>query len=43
MQRIHVDTAGKNASRIVEYIKNPLHEDRVGEQMSQYGPFMGGK
>ena len=41
----YVDTAGKNASRIAEYIKNQLQEDRMGEQMtmSQYGPFTGGK
>ena len=40
-----MDTAGKNASRIAEYIKNQLQEDRMGEQMtmSQYGPFTGGK
>lgn len=41
----YVDTAGKNASRIAEYIKNQLEEDRMGEQltMSQYGPFTGSK
>ena len=41
----YVDTAGKNASRIAEYIKNQPQEDRTGEQMTmrQYGPFTGGK
>ena len=39
----YVDTAGKNASRIAEYIKNQLQEDQMGEQltMSQLGPFAG--
>ena len=39
----YVDTAGKNASRIAEYIKNQLQEDQMGEQltMSQLGPFTG--
>ena len=41
----YVDTAGKNASRIAEYIKNQLQEDQMGEQltMSQLGPFAGSK
>lgn len=41
----HVDTAGKNASRIAEYIANQLKEDELGEQltMSELGPFTGGK
>lgn len=30
----HVDTAGKNAKRIAEYIKNQLDEDRSVEQMT---------
>ena len=29
----YVDTAGKNAGRIAEYIKHQLEEDRLGEQM----------
>ena len=39
----YVDTVGKNASRIAEYIKNQLQEDQMGEQltMSQLGPFTG--
>ncbi len=28
----YVDTAGKNTSRIAEYIKHQLEEDRLGEQ-----------
>ena len=41
----YVDTAGKNTSRIAEYIKNQLKEDQLGEQltMSELGPFTGGK
>ena len=41
----YVDTAGKNASRIAEYIANQLKEDDLGEQltMSEIGPFTGGK
>ena len=41
----YVDTAGKNTSRIAEYIKNQLKEDQLGEQltMSEIGPFTGGK
>ncbi|WP_425515984.1 hypothetical protein [Ligaoa zhengdingensis] len=30
----YVDTAGKNASRIAEYIKNQLEEDRMGETVN---------
>ena len=30
----YVDTAGKNASRIAEYIKNQLKEDELGEQLT---------
>ena len=39
----YVDTAGKNTSRIAEYIKNQLKEDQLGEQltMSEVGPFTG--
>jgi len=29
----YVDTAGKNAGRIAEYIKKQLEEDKLGEQM----------
>ena len=41
----YVDTAGKNTSRIAEYIKNQLKEDQMGEQltMSEVGPFTGSK
>ena len=41
----YVDTAGKNTSRIAEYIKNQLKEDQLGEQLtiSEIGPFTGGK
>ena len=41
----YVDTAGKNMSRIAEYIKNQLKEDQMGEQLaiSEVGPFKGGK
>ncbi len=40
-----VDTAGKNASRIAEYIANQLKEDQLDEQLtlSEIGPFTGGK
>ena len=39
----YVDTVGKNASRIAEYIRNQLQEDQMGEQltMSHLGPFTG--
>ena len=30
----YVDTVGKNESRIAEYIKNQLEEDKLGEQLS---------
>ena len=30
----YVDTVGKNESRIAEYIKQQLEEDRLGEQLS---------
>ena len=30
----YVDTVGKNAKRIEEYIKHQLEEDRQGEQMT---------
>ena len=41
----YVDTAGKNASRIQEYIKNQLREDEMGEQLTiqPKGPFTGSK
>ena len=40
-----MDTAGKNTSRIAEYIKNQLKEDQLGEQItiSEVGPFTGSK
>ncbi len=39
----YVDTAGKNAVKIKEYIKNQLKEDELGEQLtfSNTDPFMG--
>ena len=30
----YVDTVGKNESRIAEYIKHQLSEDKLGEQLS---------
>ena len=30
----YVDTVGKNESRIAEYIKHQLDEDKLGEQLS---------
>ena len=33
----YVDTAGKNTSRIAEYIKHQLDEDRLGEQLTLPG------
>ena len=30
----YVDTVGKNAKKIEEYIRNQLEEDRVGEQLT---------
>ena len=39
------ETAGKNAGRIQEYIKNQLKEDEMGEQLTiqPKGPFTGSK
>ena len=34
----YVDTAGKNAGQIAEYIKHQLEEDRLGEQMVMSAP-----
>ena len=41
----YVDTVGKNASRIAEYIRNQLQEDELGEQMKigEDSPFTGRK
>ena len=41
----YVDTAGKNAGRIAEYIRKQLEEDQMGEQLTiQPGsPFTGSK
>ena len=42
----YVDTAGKNANRIAEYIKRQLEEDRSGEQLTMgnlLSPFTGGR
>ena len=30
----YVDTVGKNAKKIEEYIRNKLEEDRMGEQLT---------
>ena len=41
----YVDTAGKNAVKIKEYIKNQLKEDELGEQLTfmSTDPFMDSK
>ena len=41
----YVDTAGKNTSRIAEYIANHLKEDKLGEQLAinENSPFTGSK
>ena len=41
----YVDTAGKNTSRIAEYIANQLKEDKLGEQIAinENSPFTGSK
>ena len=42
----YVDTVGKNAKKIAEYIKRQLDEDKLGEQMTMVGkenPFTGSK
>lgn len=42
----YVDTAGKDAKKIKEYIQNQLKEDQLGEQLTLMGPedpFTGGK
>ena len=41
----YVDTVGKNASRIAEYIQNQLKEDEMGEQLRipSTSPFTGSK
>ena len=31
----YVDTVGKNAKKIEEYIRNQLEEDRMGEQLTR--------
>jgi putative transposase len=45
LQISYVDMAGKNESRIAEYIKNQLKEDQLGEQltMSETDSFMSSK
>lgn len=37
----YIDTVGKNTTRIAEYIKHQLEEDKLGEQLSmpEVGPF----
>ena len=40
----YVDTAGKNAKRIAEYIQNQLKEDQISDQISlieRENPFTG--
>ena len=41
----YVYTLGKNTSRIAEYIRKQLEEDKLGEQLTLpiNGPFTGGK
>ena len=41
----YVDTAGKNAGRIAEYIANQLKEDQLGEQLTlgTQSPFKGSR
>ena len=42
----YVDTVGKNAKKIAEYIKNQLEEYKIGKQMKinyKEDPFMGSK
>jgi putative transposase len=34
VQGYYVDTVGKNAKKIQEYIKNQLEEDKVSDQIS---------
>lgn len=34
VQGLYVDTVGKNAKKIEEYMKHRLEENRVGEQMT---------
>lgn len=33
----YVDTAGKNAVKIANYIKHQLDEDRYGDQLTMFG------
>ena len=33
----YVDTVGKNAKKIEEYIRNQLEEDKMGEQLTDFG------
>ena len=42
----YVDTEGKNAKKIEEYIKHQIEEDKLGKQLSipdPHSPFMGGR
>ena len=42
----YVDTVGKNAKKIAEYMKNQLEEDKIGKQMKinyKEDPYMGSK
>ena len=42
----YVDTAGKNAKKIAEYIQHQLEEDKLGEQLAiqfKEDPFTGSK
>ena len=45
-KRYYVDTVGKNAKKIAEYMKNQLEEDKIGKQMKinyKEDPYMGSK
>ncbi|MDY5029129.1 MAG: IS200/IS605 family transposase, partial [Hallerella succinigenes] len=33
----YVDTAGKNAVKIANYIKHQLDEDKFGDQLTMFG------
>ena len=42
----YVDTVGKNAQKIKEYIQNQLEEDKLGDQLSisfKEDPFTGSR
>ena len=42
----YVDTVGKNKTKIAEYIKHQLDEDKIGDQLTMFdknSPFTGSK